>query len=457
MSESLLGAVRNHSYRWLFVLALVLLSGLTGCDRLGNQADQSESAYQEQLEALFVRLGSLESAIQQQASVLHQILEQVSLPQLSPEWENRLKQLEGQIANVDQWPKDAGEAGLFFEQTSELVTGLPTWAEAQYLPRLSSVRWSAMAFTRLHHPTDTSQPLDRLEQIGDEMLDLADAKPDDGSEALGQLLQEQASRLAGKVTNRQVKEAIEQAQQYIRGSPDAMPDIAGIYEFLGHYEGGHDLVGVDGDIATLRKKVYKEMARRQADEQASVLRTQWQNVKKLPHYQPQYEVAARMLLQQVVSAHAAFVLEGIATTAYDELENQLRRAVETIESKAAERAEERQARAVRFYQRWALSKIREFEASFQATSYKAAEAASILRRDDGGWSDAYYQEVRQAMVADLLPINLALLDLPVQERYQQAFQKGWKRLDGREDQTVVAQASALAVKKSLRAFLEDES
>ena len=218
---------------------------------------------------------------------------------------------------------------------------------------------------------------------------------------------------------------------------------------------GCDLVGVDVNIAILRKKVYKETARRQAEEQATVLRTQWQNVSKLPHHQPQYQVAARLLLQQVASAHAAFVLEGIATTAYDELESELRRAVETIEFKAAERAEERQARAIRSYQRWALSKIKAFEAAFQATSHKAAEAASILRRDDGGWSGAYYQEIRQAMISDLLPINLALLDLPVQERYRQAFQTGWKKLDGREDQTTVAQASALTVKKLLRAFLKD--
>ena len=452
--SSPLSAIRNHSKRWLFVLALILLPNLGGCDRSGNQADQSDSAHQQQLEALSARLGPLESAIQQQTTVLHQILEQVSPPQLSPEWENRLKQLEGQVGNVDQWPNDTGEAELFFEKTSELVTGLPAWAEAQYLPRLSSVRWSAMAFTRLHHPTDTSQLLHQLEQLGDEMRDLATAKPDGGSEALAQRLRENASEVSGKVANRRVEEVIEQAQQYVEGNLDAVPDIASIYEFLGLYEKDDDLVGVQVNVATLRKRVYKEMARRQADEQAAVLRAEWQNVRKLAHHQPQYEVAARMLLQQVVSAQATFALEGIATTAYNELQGELRRAVETIESKAAERAEERQAQAMRSYQRWALSKIREFEASFQATSYKAAEAASLL---DDGWSDAYYQEVRQAMIVDLLPINLALLDLPVQERYQQAFQTGWKKLDGREDQTSVAQASALTVKKSLRAFLEDGS
>ena len=454
MSRFSLIPSHNPSNRWLLVLAFILLSGLGGCDGPGNQADQPDPASRHQLEALSALLGSLEGAIQQQTTVLHQILEQVSPPQLPPEWENRLKQLEGQAGNVDQWPKDAGAAEQFFAQASELVTGLPAWAEADYLPRLSLIRWAAMAFIRLNHPTDTSQSLDQLEQLGDEMRDLADARPQGGSEALVERLRENAIELAGKATNRRVQEAIGQAQQYVGGNPDAAPDIASVYEFLGLYEKGHDLVGINVNIVTLRQKVYREIARRQADEQAAVLRTQWQNVKKLPPHQPQYEVAARMLLQQVVSARAAFVLEGIATTAYDELESELRRAVETIESKAAERAEARQARAIRSYQRWALAKIKVFEAAFQVTSNKAAEAASILRNDDGGWSD-HYREVRWAMEVHLLPINLALLDLPVQERYQQAFQTGWNKLDGREDQTAVARASALVVKKSLRDFLED--
>ena len=42
------------------------------------------------------------------------------------------------------------------------------------------------------------------------------------------------------------------------------------------------------------------------------------------------------------------------------------------------------------------------------------------------------------MVAYLLPINGALLDLPVLKRYQREFEDGWKRLDGQEEQTKVA-------------------
>ena len=447
--------VPTHANPWPFVIGIIFLSGLGGCDGPGNQADQSESAYHQQLEALSTRISSLESATEQQTTVLQQILDHVSPPQIPADWENRLKQLEVQVGDISQWPKDAGEAGQFFEQTSELVASLPAWAETDYLPRLSLVRWTAMAFVRLSDLRSNGQSLDQLEELVVEMRDLADARPQGGSEALVQRLREDAVELAGRVTNRRVTEAIREAQQYLAGGSDAAPDIVDVYEFLGLYEKDHGLVDINVNIATLRKKVYEEMVRRQADEQAAVLRAQWQNVGKLAHHQPQYEVSTRMLFQQAVSAQAALVLEGIVTTSYEELENELRRAVETIETKAAEHAEERQAQVMRSYQRWALSEVKAFEAVFRATSGKATEDASLLRPDDGGWNDAYYNEVRLAMINHLLPINLVLLDLPVQERYQQAFQTGWKKLDGREDQTSVAQASALTMKKSLRAFLED--
>ena len=358
--------------------------------------------------------------------------------------------------DVSQWPKDAGEAEEYFEQTAALVASLPVWAEADYLPRLNVVRWSAMSIERLQDLQGNDHSLEELEGIVLNLRDLVDAKPDGASEALFERLREGASEIDAKTSNRRVTEAIEQAQLHLGRNSDVTPDIIEIYEFLELYEETDNPVVVNVNIARLRNRLYDRIMRGQAAEQATALTAQWQNVRTVANHQPLYELSVRMLLQRVMSAHAALVLEGITTTAYDELERELNRAVEAIESQVAKRAEDRQAHAIRSYQQWALSNIKEFEAAFEATQEKANEAASILRRDDGGWSDAYYQEVRQSMIAGLLPINLALLDLPVQERFHKAFQEGWQKLDGREDQTVVAQSSALTVKKSLREFMQEE-
>ena len=278
--------------------------------------------------------------IQQQIPVLQQIRENVTPAEISPQWENQLEQLESQVASSDKWPKDAGEAGQFFEQTSELVTGLPVWAEAKYLPRLSVVRWAAMSFNSLNHPRDDSQSLDQLEQLVDEMRDLADASPEEGSEDMVRRLRENAEDIADKTTRRRVKEAVEQAIQYVGDIPTVTSDIAGLYEFLELYEKDNDHADViDVDVSALRKELYEKIVIRQAEDRAFSLRAQWKNVKEMAKDQPQpavYEVANRTLLQQVMSAQAALLLEGIETPVYNELEKELRAAVETIESQAEE-------------------------------------------------------------------------------------------------------------------------
>ena len=73
------------------------------------------------------------------------------------------------------------------------------------------------------------------------------------------------------------------------------------------------------------------------------------------------------------------------------------------------------------------------------------------------WDDKRYGEIQNAMISHLLPLDLALLELPVLKLYHQAFEIGWKTLDGRGEQTVVAKKSALTVKKPLWAVLEDQS
>ncbi len=187
--------------RRLFILALgalLLLSslvGLVGCDSRDEQPDEQKLGQQQQREALSSRLGTLEThlqeqqgALREQSNVLQTILDNVSLAGMSPEWEGRLKELEDQVNDVSRWPKDAGEAGHFLDQASELITGLPVRAEPRYLPRLSPVRWAAMAFAGLNEPPDADPSLERLDQLADELRALAGAKPEGGAETLVSVL-----------------------------------------------------------------------------------------------------------------------------------------------------------------------------------------------------------------------------------------------------------------------------
>jgi hypothetical protein len=219
------------------------------------------------------------------------------------------------------------------------------------------------------------------------------------------------------------------------------------------YEKDHDL---GTEIAALRKNLHERMMMHQFKQQAVILKSRWSAMQKLQSHQPTvYESSLNLLLGDVMTARVALALEGIHQPLYDELESDLRRAAMSIAVQTVKGQEERQAKARRDYQKWALTEIKSFENTFQAIANKADEEASLWKRDHGGWVETSYQEVREAMLSYLLSIDIMLLDLPVQERYQRAFQNGWKKLDGRQDQTEVAEQTAVIVKRSLRTFLED--
>ena len=417
MPETFLNTVRRL---WLLFSVLLLLLGVS----IWMQYKQAN------------KIVTLESAIQRQTALLNQVFGNVLPAKISTEWEDRLNNLEAQVADSSQWPEDATEAKRFLDQVSELVTGLPVWAEANYLPKLSLVRWAAAAFTSLYR---SQNPNESFADLVEERHSLANAKPGGEASNLDQKLRDAADKAK--------EQMIEQAWQYLKGDANtqqdpttAKLDIESIYEFLGLYEN-------DGsDISILRQQLHGHIVIRQAEQQANMLKTQWEAVKALAESQPRvYEAAANMLLRDVMAARVDLVLKGVQQSAYNELESALRHAIE-----------EQQDKAMREYQGWALRKIKEFEERFRSISDQAAQNASVLKLYNGGWNNDRYKEVREAIVSHLLPINSALLDLPVLNRYQRAYQDGWKKLDGREEQIHVAERSALTPKKSLRAVLEDQ-
>ena len=368
MSEPFLDAVRRS---WLLFPTLLLLLGMCGW----SIWTQNE---------LVGKIAAMENTLS---------------GKMPSEWEDRLKKLEAQVANSDRWPKDVSEAKRFDGEISDLVTDLPAWADANYLPRLNLVRWASLAFNHLNGSQNPGTLLNDL-AMAEEVRSLADIKPDDDASALSQRLREKANQ----VENRQIDKAIEWAEQYLekdantqQGSTKAEPDIASIYEFLGRHEKNN------------------------------------QNKTKIKDLR-----------------------EG--------LRNEVYRTVE-----------EQQAKAKRKYQEWALEKILKFKKEFQPVSEEAGQASDEAKKDvwdkirqtssamiaallnSYSWDDKRYGEIQNAMISHLLPLDLALLELPVLKLYHQAFEIGWKTLDGRGEQTVVAKKSALTVKKPLWAVLEDQS
>lgn len=394
MSEPFPDVVRRS---WPPFLALLLLLGMVGWSIWTQNKLVGKIAAMENI--LSSKIPPEQNELVGRVAAIESILS----GKMPPEWEDSLNQLEAQIADSDLWPKDSSEAKRFDGEISDLVTDLPAWADANYLPRLNLIRWAATAFSYLHDHQNPDKLLNDL-AMAEDMRSWADAKPASDASDLDRKLREKANQ----VENRQIDKAIEWAEQYLekeantqRDSTEAGPDIASIYEFLGRHEKNN------------------------------------QNKAKIKDLR-----------------------EGLRNEAYRTVEEQ-------------------QAKAKRKYQEWALEEILKFKKEFQRVSKEVGQASDEAKKHEwswdsiwasitktsstviaavtNSWDDKHYEKIQNAMISHLLPIDLALLELPVRKLYDQAFEIGWKTLDGRGEQTGVAKKSAITVKKPLWAVLEDQS
>ncbi len=399
-----------------------------------------EAAIQELKHEQLDRIATIETTTQQQTEILNAALGNALPVKMPRKWEGRLEELETRVSDADLWPTDASQSQKFVDELSQLISELSPLAESNYFPRLSLVRWAALAFDVLHR---TPAPDESLDNLVEQIRAIADATPDGVVSGLDQKLQVAADDWADKAEAQLIEETIQVAEKFLKGKDAARQEalshhasIDEVYEILGIYE---NVSQRDDEIHELRTNLQRQIVIREAQSQAAALTDQWAEAKKLVTSKPEvYRTAASMLLREVTSARAVLVLQGIHQPVYGSLEGEIQDAVEGMQDEARRR-----------YQGWALGQIIRFQKKHMAIAERASRDARLLSFDNGGWTDDRFSEVQHAMESYLLPIDRALLDLPVLMRYQREFDEGWSRLDGREEQTNVAKASSLREKRNL--------
>lgn len=428
MSDSPATQRYQRNYRWILIIVLVVLAVTLGWSALVQR-----------------QLNQVTEQLEQQTALLERVIDQVE-QQMPAGWENQLADLERQIADPARWPSNAAEAQEFYDHTSELVRELPAWAEGNYLARLNQVRWAAMSFQTLHHEDGlTWQELDATVDDLDEVVAVA---PEGAHPELRNALEDQAQELSAQVYQLARADAIERAEELLVGSTD-LEELQVSYELLRQYNGNQEGASTETLLNQLREQILLQ----KSEQQAASFRERWTAVQALKaDYPSLYRQALDSLLTEVATARVALALEGMTQPALDELFDQLQTTIVQWQTQVAQEEAADRAQAVREYQRWALNQIRAFERVYEGANERASEQARIGQT----WTDTEYEQVRDAMVSHLLPINLSLLELPVQERYQREFQRGWKRLDGREEQTFVVEQTAVVAKKPLSDFPGDQ-
>jgi len=418
----------QRNYRWILTVVLVVLAVTLVWSTLVQ-----------------LQLHQVTEQLEQQTALLERVTEQLE-QQMPAEWENRLADLESRIVDPARWPSNAAEAQEFYDHTSDLLRELPAWAEGHYLSRLNQVRWAAMAFLTLHH--EDGLTWQELDVIVDDLDELVAVAPEGAHPELRNALEDHAQKLSTEVQQLARDEAIKRAEEVLAGPTDA-EELQVSYELLGQYEDNQDDSATQPLLSQLRERILMQ----ESEQQAAALRNRWTALQALKADHPAlYVQAVDSLLTEAAKARVALSLEGVVQPALDDVYDELQATLLEWQTQMAQEEEASRARAVREYQRWALDQIKAFERAFEDANERASEQARIGQT----WTDAEYRQVRDAMVSHLLPINLGLLELPVQERYQREFQRGWTRLDGREEQTFVVEQTAVTVKKPLSDFLGDQ-
>ena len=401
----------------------------------------------------FERIVAIEAAITEQRDILHTALGHVLPVKMPSDWEERLIALEDEASNPESWPTELEQSEEFVNRFAELISELSPLAEANYFPRLAPLRWAAVAFEAMHRKPGIEEALFNL---AEQLRAIADAKPAGMDSNLDQLLRERAEERETQAEEQSIDEMLEQARRYLSnpetGQHDSVaPDatINEIYDTLGLYE---DHPERKDEIYDVRAKLGHQILIREAREQVNDLSKRWTNAKKLAvDSAPVYETAANMLMSEVTVARITAVLQGFDTSVYDHLSLEIQGAVD-----------ENQNKVRRGYQEWALRQIMDFEGTRKEIEDRPREAYDneddegfcqyLPRLICGNWTEEKNREIQEAMISYLLPIDQALLELPVLNRYQREFNAGWERLEEHRAQTCVAIASAAIKNRTMHNF-----
>ncbi len=413
------------------------------------------------------------NAVQQQTAVVHRALGKVIPVELPDSLNKKLGALEARIADEKSWPKDVTEADAMLAELRNLVRQIPSWAEEDMLPRLNALRWGMSGLALIAR--SQTMPNNELADFFDSMDTALEAKPNGASELVANHLAAVQGKIKVQFDSFRRDTAIADAERLIKDGGTAA-DFSEIQERLSEW-------------ATVPE--FKErIGRMQHDVKARALSDDTGNFissvnKSLMRVRSEPSVVVRQislgkLLDSVVSQRQMLAENQDAPASLDrklaEISAQIEKAIE-IEAKAQT---DEQEKKLRDYQKWALASIQSFNNAFESANSRTkpmfsgdVKKGAKIGAAVGGivvgvvknpldWvletavqvnpnvSDPDYNRVKQAMMDHLLPISVGLLDPAVARLYNEAFEKGWKQLDGAKQkhlQTEVAKQEAIVEKR----------
>jgi hypothetical protein len=412
---------------------------------------------------------------------------------LPQETEQELMDLENSLNDRQQWPQSAQGAEQMRQRLDEIVQALSPVAAERILPQLVRLNWGVEALWNLR--THAKAAPNQLEEAHAAISEVLHRHPAGQFPEIQKELESRLTEIDPQLHEFQVKQLLQRASRALEGKEDASAVFSSLEEFRGKKE-------VAEILPKLRSKVLEQTAIERIEELEKNL------VKTRSFVDERARQVSLLTIQDgVLRLTVDLELEEAAPKdVLKKAQNLLALCDKELLACAAKQQDE-SAEKVRRYQAWALEQIRAFDSregwyydtilpwveselknfknaaedkewlAFQTfpsmkdlvhekvgvdlSGMKGAMLTAEKRKEiyneawqTIGWKNSIHTEIayratRDGMVKFLLPIQPHLLEPPVAQLYQQAFAKGWQKLEGRDDQLYVAQQSAVVQKKTL--------
>ncbi len=402
--------------------------------------------------------------------------------------------MEARFEKPESWPQSAQQAEQLRQELERFVKQhLPPWVEDELLPRLNVLRWQVRAIWIFRQ--QTNPPPELAHDMSEDLRVLLSVTPDGCSPALIKVVQQQRERLLQKAEEHRQAVAASITDRALEGKGDLLAAL----------EAAQGLTGPAAEEK--RAKLRRRWLDRETEKKLALLSKSLDSAGKLPG-----ESVQQAALLKVQDAVAGLMLDlQMETPVRPEMQQKAHELLEKCECQGRalmQKQRQTQDQKWRDYQKWALERILEFDSekgwyydqalpriqeqlrSFKNSGWDQPEwvlfkhfpsTKQLLQEKLGvdlstianaelpadkqrelfsrawalrGWykdidQELAYRTTRDGMVKFLLPINPNLLDPPLVQMYNKAFQKGWSKLEGRVDQLYVGQQTVGVPRKGL--------
>ncbi|MDX2227521.1 MAG: hypothetical protein SFY92_10600 [Verrucomicrobiae bacterium] len=421
--------MKTNLTNWLCGLCAILLIAVLVIQL--KQQSQLDALQQRQVKE---NVAEIKNAVQQQTAVIHRALGKVISVELPDSLIKKLGALETRVTDKKSWPKDAVETDAMLTELRDLVRQIPPWAEEDLLPRLNALRWGISGIVLIvRSQTVTNEVLaDFLDSVDTAL----EAKPTGASELVASQLSTIQGKAKAQSDSFRRDNAIADAERLIKDGGTAteffevqerLSEWAASPEFkerVGRLQHDVKARALLDDTVKFTASVDKSLSRVRS-EPSLVVR----------------QISLGQLLDSVVSQRQMLAENQDAPESLDRKLAELSAQIDKVIQAEAKDQIAEQEKKLRNYQGWALGQIRKFN-----------DDMLIAEKADKGMfiNSADYTRIKNNMVNYLVPISVGLLDPAVARLYNEAFERGWKQLDGKDQkylQTEVAKKEAVVEKR----------